>query len=86
MDKHFIELKLTLSPTLSELFGNLLVENGCKGYIIEKDKKDRIILKGYLKERSKAMNLAHKVNSYAESLSKLHGNGLKIKVELRRKR
>jgi len=84
MDKHFIQVKLILSPSFSELFGNLLVENGCKGYIIEEDKKNRIILKGYLEERSKAKALVEKIYKYTESLKKLNKKSLQIGVELKR--
>lgn len=84
MDKYFTRIKLTLSQSLSELLGNFMMENGCRGYIIEKDKKDRVILKGYLRERKKAKYLVEKIYKYAESLSGLHIRNLEIKVELKR--
>ncbi|MFH0930951.1 MAG: 50S ribosomal protein L11 methyltransferase [Candidatus Zixiibacteriota bacterium] len=84
MDRYFTQIKLTLSQSLSELLGNFMVENGCRGYIIEEDKKDRVILKGYLRERKKAKVLVEKIYKYAESLIGFHKENLEIKVELKR--
>lgn len=82
MNKNFIEIKLTLPKTFSELFGNLLVDNGCKGYVTEEKGRDKIALKGYLKGKLKAASLLDKVNKYAESLRKLDKNDIEVKVEL----
>ena len=82
MNKSFIEIKLSLSKTFSELFGNLLVDNGCKGYVAEGSERDKVVLKGYLKAKLKAESLLDKVNKYAESLRKLDKNDLEVKVKL----
>ena len=82
IDKNFTEIKLILARTMSELFGNLLVENGCKGYVTEEKGRDKIALKGYLKGKLKAESLLDKVNKYAESLRKLDKNDLDVKVKL----
>ncbi len=84
MDRYFTQIKLTLSQSLSELLGNFMVENGCRGYIIEEDKKDRVILKGYLRERKKAKVLVEKIYKYVKSLEKLYKNKLEIGVEFKR--
>lgn len=84
MDKYFTQIKLTLSQSLSELLGNFMVENGCRGYSIEEDKKDRVILRGYLRERKKATILVEKIYKYVKSLEKLYKNKLEIGVELKR--
>jgi ribosomal protein L11 methyltransferase len=73
---------LTLPKAFSELFGNLLVENGCKGYVIEESGKDKIVLKGYLKGKLKIASLLDKVNKYAESLRKLDKNDIEAEVGL----
>ena len=82
MNKTFVEIKLTLPNTFSELFGNLLVENGCKGYVMEESGKDKIVLKGYLKGKLKIASLLYKVNKYAESLRKLDKNDIEAEVGL----
>ena len=82
IDKNFTEIKLILPQALSELFGNLLVDNGCKGYVTEEKGRDKIALKGYLKGKLKAESLLDKVNKYAESLRKLDKNDIEVKVEL----
>ena len=82
IDKNFTEIKLILPQALSELFGNLLVDNGCKGYVTEEKGRDKIALKGYLKGKLKAASLLNKVNKYAESLRKLDKNDLEVKVKL----
>lgn len=82
IDKDFTEIKLILPQALSELFGNLLVDNGCKGYVTEEKGRDKIVLKGYLKGKPKAESLLDKVNKYAESLRKLDKNDIEVKVEL----
>jgi len=82
MNKTFVEIKLTLPNTFSELFGNLLLENGCKGYVMEESGKDKIVLKGYLKGKLKAASLLDKVNKYAESLRKLDKNDIEAEVGL----
>jgi len=84
MDRYFTQIKLTLSQALSELLGNFMVENGCRGYSIEEDKKDRVILRGYLRERKKATILVEKIYKYVKSLEKLYKNKLEIGVELKR--
>ncbi len=82
MNKSFIEIKLSLPKTFSELFGNLLVDNGCKGYVAEGSGRDKVILKGYLKGNLKAESLLNEVNKYAESLRKLDKNDLDVKIKL----
>jgi ribosomal protein L11 methyltransferase len=82
MSHSFIEIKLALPKAFSELFGNLLVDNGCKGYVAEDRGRDRVALKGYLKGKLKADSLLDKVNKYAESLRKLDKNDLEVKVKL----
>ncbi|MDP3025179.1 MAG: 50S ribosomal protein L11 methyltransferase [candidate division Zixibacteria bacterium] len=82
MNKSFVEIKLALPKTFSELFGNLLVDNGCKGYVTEERGRDKVVLKGYLKGKLKAESLLDKVNKYAESLRKLDKNDIEVKVEL----
>lgn len=82
IDKDFTKIKLILPQALSELFGNLLVDNGCKGYATEEKGRDKIVLKGYLKGKPKAESLLDKVNKYAESLRKLDKNDIEVKVEL----
>ena len=82
IDKDFTEIKLILPRALSELFGNLLVDNGCKGYVAEERGRDKVVLKGYLKGKLKAESLLDKVNKYAESLRKLDKNDLEVEVQL----
>jgi len=82
MNQSFIEIKLTLPKAFSELFGNLLVDNGCKGFVAEERGRDKVVLKGYLKGKPKADSLLDKVNKYAESLRKLDKNDLEVKVKL----
>lgn len=82
IDKDFTEIKLILPQALSELFGNLLVDNGCKGYATEEKERDKIVLKGYLKGKPKAASLLDKVNKYAESLRKLDKKDIEVKVKL----
>ena len=82
IDKDFTEIKLILARTMSELFGNLLVENGCKGYVTEEKGRDKVVLKGYLKGKLKAESLLDKVKKYAESLRKLDKNYIEVKVRL----
>jgi len=84
MDRYFTQIKLTLSQSLSELFGNFMVENGCRGYSIEEDNKNRVILKGYLRKRKKAKVLIEKIYRYAEALIGFHKGNLEIRVELKR--
>lgn len=82
MNKSFVEIELTLPKTFSELFGNLLVDNGCKGYLTEESGRDKVVLKGYLKGNLRAESLLDKVNKYAESLRQLDKNDLDVKVKL----
>ncbi len=82
IDKDFTEIKLILPQALSKLFGNLLVDNGCKGYVAEERGRDKVVLKGYLKGKPKAESLLDKVNKYAELLRKLDKNDLEVKVKL----
>ena len=82
IDKDFTEIKLILPQALSELFGNLLVDNGCKGYVAEGSGRDKVVLKGYLKGKLKAASLLDKVNKYTESLRKLDKSNIEVKVEL----
>ncbi len=84
MNQSFIEIKLTIPNTFSEPFGNLLVENGCRGYAIEREKGGRAVLKGYLREKTKANVLIEKVNRYVESLVKLHKRRFKVRVEFKK--
>ncbi len=84
MNQSFIEIKLTIPKTFSEPFGNLLVENGCRGYAIEREKGGRAVLKGYLREKTKANVLIEKVNRYVESLVKLHKRRFKVRVEFKK--
>jgi ribosomal protein L11 methyltransferase len=84
MDNYFTQIKLTISQSLSELLGNFMVENGCRGYIVEEDKNGRAVLKGYLREREKAKLLVEKIYNYAGSLSGFHTENLEIKVELKK--
>lgn len=84
MSRYFTELKLVLPRPLMALFGNFLIENGCKGFIIEENSKDRVVLKGYLRQNSRAKVLIGKINRYTESLNELHRDSLRVEVELKR--
>ncbi len=84
MSEYFIELKLILPGPFLDLFGNFLVENGCKGYIIEDEAKGKVVLKGYLKERSRVNALVKKISRYADSLNKINRSHIKVGLELNR--
>lgn len=84
MSEYFIELKLVLPRPFLDLFGNFLVENGCKGYIIEDNIKGKVILKGYLKEKSRANALVEKINKYTDSLDEINKSHIEIELELNR--
>lgn len=84
MSEYFIELKLILPRLFLDLFGNFLVENGCKGYIIEDNTRGKVTLKGYLKEKSKANALAEKISQYSDSLDEINKSHIKVRLELNR--
>lgn len=84
MNQSFIEIKLAVPKTFSELFGNLLVENGANGYAIEEEKEGRTTLKGYLRKQIKPKALVERINCYVESLEKLHKKRLEVRVRFRK--
>ena len=57
MDNYYNEIKLVSPDALTELAGKFLVENGCRGYIIEEGKKGSCILRGFLKNRTNVLAL-----------------------------
>ncbi|HVP35847.1 MAG TPA: 50S ribosomal protein L11 methyltransferase [Terriglobales bacterium] len=81
MSLKFIEIKLTLPNDVSDLFGNLLIENGSRGYVTEQGKGERIILKGYLRGKNKAETMLKQINRYTKSIRKLGKRNLRIKLE-----
>lgn len=58
------------------------MDNGCKGCVTEEKGKDRVVLKGYLKGKSKAESLFGKVNRYADSLRKFDRPDLDVSVDI----